>query len=157
MGGDCRWSENTQTQHIEAYNTIYEVQVKVITYWVTFIRVYKRWSPKDSFKGYLRVLRKWFNSHGQAHTLHPRREWASSDELHLRAPVGNLALIGLDLPLTALISIVKRRWKILTSTQTRYNKSKAWVTMLSKTYPSWPQIHETRHAKASKVIRTQSY
>jgi hypothetical protein len=37
--------------------------------------------------------------------------------------VGNLALIDLYLPLTALIGIVERR-KISTSTQKRYNKSK---------------------------------
>jgi hypothetical protein len=39
--------------------------------------------------------------------------------------VGNLALIGLDLPPTALIGVTGRRKKILTCTQTRYNKSKA--------------------------------
>jgi hypothetical protein len=40
----------------------------------------------------------------------------SSDDLHLRVPVGNLALIGLDLPLPTLIGVVGRR-KILTCTQ----------------------------------------
>jgi hypothetical protein len=32
ISDDSRRSENKQTQHIEAYNTIYEVHVKVITY-----------------------------------------------------------------------------------------------------------------------------
>jgi hypothetical protein len=32
ISGDFRRSKNTQTQHIHAYNTIYKVQVKVITY-----------------------------------------------------------------------------------------------------------------------------
>jgi hypothetical protein len=45
--------------------------------------------------------------------------------LHLRVPLGNLALISLDLPLISLIGIVGRRRKILTCTQKRYNKSKA--------------------------------
>jgi hypothetical protein len=63
----------------------------------------------------------------------------------------------MDLPLTALISVTKRRRKILTCTKIRYNKSKAWANTLSKTYPSWPESHETIHAKASKVIRTQAY
>jgi hypothetical protein len=37
------------------------------------------------------------------------------------------------------------------------NRSKAWATTLSKTYLSWPESHETRHAKALKVIWTQAY
>jgi hypothetical protein len=64
-------------------------------------------------------------SHRQTYSLRPRREQASSDNLHLRVPVGNPALIGLYLPLTALIGVTGRRRKILTYTQTRYNKSKA--------------------------------
>jgi hypothetical protein len=44
----------------------------------------------------------------------------------LRVPVGNPTLIGLDLPLTALIGIVVRRRNILTCTQTnKNNKSKS--------------------------------
>jgi hypothetical protein len=61
----------------------------------------------------------------QTHTLRPRKEWASSDDLHLRVPVGKPALIGLDLPLTALTDITGRRRKILTCTQiNKYSKSK---------------------------------
>jgi hypothetical protein len=32
ISGDSRRSKNTQTQHIQSYNTMYEVQVRVITY-----------------------------------------------------------------------------------------------------------------------------
>jgi hypothetical protein len=61
----------------------------------------------------------------QTHTLRPRRKWASSDDLYLRVPVGNPALIGLDLLLTALVGITGRRRKILTCTQiNKNNKSK---------------------------------
>jgi hypothetical protein len=35
----------------------------------------------------------------------------------MRVPVGNPALLGLDLPLTALVAITGRRRKILTCTQ----------------------------------------
>jgi hypothetical protein len=43
-----------------------------------------------------------------------------SDDLHLRVPVGNQASIGLDLPLTALVGVGRRRRrKILTCTQTK--------------------------------------
>jgi hypothetical protein len=66
-----------------------------------------------------------FLSH-QAYALRPRREWASSDDIRLSVPVRKPALIGLDVPLTALIGITgRRRKKILICTQTRYNKSKA--------------------------------
>jgi hypothetical protein len=51
---------------------------------------------------------------------------ASSDDLHLRVLVGNPALIGLDLPLTALINVAERRRKILTYTQiNKNNESKS--------------------------------
>jgi hypothetical protein len=50
---------------------------------------------------------------------------ASSDDLHLRVPVENPALIGLDLPLTAIVGIAGRRRKILTCMQiNKNNKSK---------------------------------
>jgi hypothetical protein len=45
---------------------------------------------------------------------------ASSDDIHLRVPVGNPALIGLNLPLPALIGVTERR-KILTCTQINEN------------------------------------
>jgi hypothetical protein len=73
----------------------------------------------------IRVFAEAFVSHDR-HTLHPRREWASSDDLHLRIPVGNPALIGLDLPLPALIGVAEIRRKILTCTQIdKNNKSKS--------------------------------
>jgi hypothetical protein len=73
----------------------------------------------------IRVFTEVFVSHDR-HTLRPRREWASSDDLHLRVLVGNPALIGLDLPLSFLIGITGRRRKILTYTQiNKNNKSKS--------------------------------
>jgi hypothetical protein len=72
----------------------------------------------------VKVFAEAFVSHNR-HTLRLRREWVSSDDLHLRVLVGNLALIGLDLSLTALISIAGRR-KVLTCTQIhKNNKSKS--------------------------------
>jgi hypothetical protein len=53
-------------------------------------------------------------------------KWDSSDELHLRVPVGNPTLIGLDLPLPTLVGVTERRRKILTCTQVnKNNKSKS--------------------------------
>jgi hypothetical protein len=78
------------------------------------------------------------------------------NDLHMRVSVGNLVLIGLDLPLITLVSVVRRKRKILIYTQDKNNKSKAWVTMLSKTYPSQPEGYETRHAKTSSEITDSS-
>jgi hypothetical protein len=111
--------------HIQAYNTIYEIQVKVITDWVPCIRVYKIWSSKDALKDNQSFCKSVYLS-WQAHTLHPIREWVSSDDLHLWVPVGNSIFIGLDLPLIALIDVVERRRKISTCTQiNKNNKSKS--------------------------------
>jgi hypothetical protein len=61
----------------------------------------------------------------QSRTLCPIKEWASSDDLHLRVLVGHVALIGLDLSLTALVAVVEERRKILTCTQiNKHNKNK---------------------------------
>jgi hypothetical protein len=56
----------------------------------------KRQSSKDASIDILEFLQKRCLSR-KAHSLHPRREWASSVDLHLRVPVGNPALM--------------RRWK----------------------------------------------
>jgi hypothetical protein len=62
----------------------------------------------------------------QTHTLRSRREWASSDELHLQVLVGHPALIGLHLPLTTLVGVARRKRKILTCTQiNKNNKNKS--------------------------------
>jgi hypothetical protein len=67
---------------------------------------------------------KVFISHDK-YILHPKREWVSSDDLHLRDPVENVALIDLDLPMIAIIGVVRRRGNILTCTQiNKNNKSK---------------------------------
>jgi hypothetical protein len=73
----------------------------------------------------IRVFAEALVSHGR-HTLRPRSEWASSDDLHLRISVGNPSLTSLDLPLIALVSVTGRRRKILTCTQImKNNKSKS--------------------------------
>jgi hypothetical protein len=46
------------------------------------------------------------------------------DDLHLRVPVENLALIGLNLPLTTLIGVTGRKRKIITWTQTKQKPQK---------------------------------
>jgi hypothetical protein len=143
--GNSQRSENTQIHHIQAYNTIYEVQVQLLHIRFKFMCLQEVKLQKIE-----QSLWKWF-SHHKAHSLHPRRECPSSIDLSLWVLVGNPTLIGLDLPLTPLFSITRRR-KVPTCTQKIYSKRKAWGTMLCKTYLSWPKSHETRHAKASNEI-----
>jgi hypothetical protein len=69
------------------------------------------------------MLQKIDQSFVEAFISH-RREWASSDDLHLRVLVGNSALIGLNLPLIALVGITERKRKILTYTQTKQKLQK---------------------------------
>jgi hypothetical protein len=47
---------------------------------VSCIRVYKRWSSKRMLQRITQIFLKVFISHDK-HTLHPTREWASSDDL----------------------------------------------------------------------------
>ena len=83
------------------------------------------WSQKSASKDRTEFCGSDF-SHVKHTPFRPRREWASSDELRLRVPVGNPTLIGLDLPLTALVGIAGRRRNILTYTQPdKNNKSKS--------------------------------
>jgi hypothetical protein len=88
---------------------------------VTCIRVYKRQSPKCALKDNKSFFAEAFVSH-DSHTLSALEESGPPlDDLHLRVPVENPALLSLDLPLTALIGIAGRRRKILTCT--RINKT----------------------------------
>jgi hypothetical protein len=145
---------NTTHKHIIPWYLSWKV---VITVWVQCIRFTQVEAKGVLQKVKLSFCESGFLSH-QAHDIHPRREWVSLDDLCLWIPVGKPALIDLDLPLTALIGIARRRRKkIITYTQTRYKKSKTWATTLSMTYLSWPEGHKTRHTKASKVERTQAY
>jgi hypothetical protein len=86
-------------------------------------RVYTRQNTKCSSKDNQSFCGKIYLSR-QTHTLRPRREWASLDDLHLRVPVGNPTLIGLDLPLPSLIGVTERRRKILTCTQINKNNKR---------------------------------
>jgi hypothetical protein len=47
------------------------------------------------------------------------------EDLHLRVPIGNPALLGLDLPLIALVGVAGRRRKIITYTQINKTISKS--------------------------------
>jgi hypothetical protein len=154
IGGFSMKRESINTTHKSIQYHIWSWS-RVITHLFYVLEFIKAEAPKDCTKDN-EFMWKHF-SYRQTHTLHPIRGRASSDNLHLWVPVGNPALIGLNLSLTALIGVAGGRRKIFTCTRTRYNKSKAWTTTLTKTYPSWSESHKTRHARTSKVIRTQDY
>jgi hypothetical protein len=72
----------------------------------------------------IRVFVEGFISHDR-HTHFALEESGPPWMTYNYEPVGNLALISLDLPLTALIGAAERRTKILTCTQIdKNNKSK---------------------------------
>jgi hypothetical protein len=125
ISGDSRWSENAPTRTYKHTIPYMKFKLKLLQIKCHVLEFTQDKSPKcaskdnQSFCGSVRL--SW-----QAHTLRPRREWASSDDLHLWVPVGNPALTGLDLPLPILIRVAGRRRKILTCTQiNKKNKSKS--------------------------------
>ena len=140
ISGDSRRSENAQTHTNKHTIPNMKFKLKLLQ-----IKCHVLGFTKDEAQNALQKIIRVCGSvclSRQAHALRPRREWAPSDDLHLRVPVGNPALLGLDLPLTALVGVAGRRRKILTCTQIKTTKSKAWATTLSKTYPSRPEGHE---------------
>jgi hypothetical protein len=80
------------------------------------------------------------------------------DDLHLRVLVGNPALVGLDLPLTALVGIAERKRKILTYTQMKQKPQKQKLERLRSTrlIRRDPKATNSRHAKASSEIMDSS-
>jgi hypothetical protein len=132
ISGDPRWSENTQTQHMKYTIPSMKFKLKLLHIKCHVLEFTKDESQKIASKDNSKFLWKWFIPHSQAHTLHPRRECLSLDDLHIWVLVGNPILIDLDLPLTTLIGVTRRRKKILTCTHTRYSKSKAWAITLRK-------------------------
>jgi hypothetical protein len=70
----------------------------------------------------------------------------SIDALSLRVPVRRLTLIGLDLPLTALVGITGKRKQILTYTQEAI-RAKLERLRSARLIPGDQQI-TTRHARA---------
>jgi hypothetical protein len=72
----------------------------------------------------IRVLAEAFLSHDR-HMLFALEE-SEPPRMIYTYPVGNLALLGLNLPLTALVGVAGRRRKNLTCTPiNKHNKSKA--------------------------------
>jgi hypothetical protein len=154
ISGDSQWNENMQTQHIQAYNTIYEVQVKVITYWVPYIRVYKRWSQKIASKDNSEFCRSGL-SLTVKHTLFALEESGLLEWPTPTSPSKDLSPHRFGAP-TDNPHLCRRKEEDPHLHTDKIQQSKAWATTLSKTYPLWPKGHETRHAKASKVKRTQA-
>jgi hypothetical protein len=75
---------------------------------------------------------------------------ASLDDLHLRVPVGNIALISLDLPLTALVGIAGRRRMILTCTQINKNNE-------SKSLSDYAQQDLSVVTRRSRILDMQGF
>jgi hypothetical protein len=73
------------------------------------------------------------------------------------SPIENLALIGLDLSLIALVDIARRRRNILTCTQDKTTKVKLERLRSARLIHRDQMATNFRHAKTSKVVQTQAY
>jgi hypothetical protein len=80
------------------------------------------------------------------------------DDIHLRVPVGNSALLGLDLPLTALVSVARRRRKILTCTQiNKTTRAKLERLHLARLIRRDPKATNSRPGKLQVKQQTPAY
>jgi hypothetical protein len=105
----------------------------------------------------IRVFAEAFVSHDR-HTLFAVKEWTSSDDLHLRVSIGNPALLGLDLPLTALVDVTGRRRKIFTCTQiNKVTRTKLERLRSARLIQRDPKATNSRHARLQVKQRTQAY
>jgi hypothetical protein len=81
-----------------------------------------------------------------------------SHDLHLRVPVGNPALLGLDLPLTALVSVIGRKRKILTYTQiNKTTRAKLERLRSARLIRRDLKAMNSRHARPQVKQRTPAY
>jgi hypothetical protein len=156
ISGDSRWSENAQTYTYKHIIPYMKFKLKLLHIKCHVLEFTKHEAQKMLQK----IIRVFFESvhlSRHAHTLRPRRKWASSDDLHLWVPVGNPALIGLDLLLTALIGIIRRR-KILTCTQINKNNKSKNLSDYAQQNLSCRDLKATisRHVKASSEITDSS-
>jgi hypothetical protein len=116
ISGDFRRSENAQT-HTYKHTVPYMKFKLKLSQIKCHVLEFTKDEAQKMLQRIIRVFAEAFVSHD--------RHTPSSDNLHLWVPVGNLALIGLDLPLPALVGVTERRRKILSSTQiNKNNKSK---------------------------------
>jgi hypothetical protein len=104
-----------QTQHISIQYHNNEVKVKLLHIQCHVLEFTKDEAKRTLQKIKQSLCRSVYLSR-YVHSPHPREECPLSDDQHMQVLVGNLALIGLDLPLIALISITGRRRKIITYT-----------------------------------------
>jgi hypothetical protein len=122
--GDSRWSENAQTH-------TYKHTVPYMKFKLNLLQIkchvleFTQDKAQKLLQRIIRVFAEALVSHDK-HTLFALEESGPPRTTYTWVPVGNPALIGLDLPLTTLISIAKRRRKILTCIQiNKNNKSKS--------------------------------
>jgi hypothetical protein len=105
----------------------------------------------------IRVFTEAFVSHDR-HTLFALEESASSDDLHLRVPVGNPGLLDLDLPLTALVGVVGRMRKILTCTQiNKITRAKLERLRSARLIRRDPKATNSKHARLQVKQQTPAY
>jgi hypothetical protein len=138
ISGDSRRSENAQT-HTNKY-TIPNMKFKLKSLQIKcHVLGFTKDKAQNVLQKIIRVLRK-----RSSLTIGTR----SSDDLHLRVPVGNPALLGLDLPLTALVGVAGRRRKILTCTLiNKTTRAKLERLRSARLIRRDPKATNSRHAR----------
>jgi Sec7-like guanine-nucleotide exchange factor len=145
--GDPQRSENTQTHTNKHTRPNMKFKLKLLQIKCHVLGSYNRQRPKCASKDNQSFCKSVYLSRS-AHALRPRREWTSSNDLHLRVPVGNPTLLGLDLPLTALVGIARRRRKILTCTQiNKITRAKLERLHSARLIRRNPKATNSRHAR----------
>ena len=155
ISGDSRRSENAQT-HTNKH-TIPNMKFKLKLLQIKcHVLGFTKGEAQNALQKIIRVCGSVCLSR-QAHALRPRREWAPSDDLHLRVPVGNPALLGLDLPLTALVGVARRRRKILICTQIKTTRAKLERLRSARLIRRDPKATNSRHARLQVKQQTPAY
>jgi hypothetical protein len=151
--GDSRRSENAQTQTYKHTVPCMKFKLKLLQI-KCHVLEFTKYKAQNVPQRIIIVFAEAFVSHDR-HALRPRREWASSDDLHLWVPVGNSALISPDLPLIALVSIARRRRKILTCTEIhKKHEQKLEQLCLTRLIRRDLKTTNSRHARLQVNQRT---
>jgi hypothetical protein len=125
--GHCKHNTKHTIPGCLSYESSY-YRLKCHVFWCRGLK------QKECFRRYDRVFkRKRYHLSRKSHTLHSRRGWAPSDDLRLWVLVGNPALINLDLPLTTLVGIARRKRNILTYTHAYKKQQKQKIKRLLST------------------------
>jgi hypothetical protein len=156
ISGDSRRSENAQT-HTHKH-TVQNMKFKLKLLQIKcHVLGFTKGKTQNVLQKIIRVFAEAFVSHDR-HTLFALEESEPPQTTYLRVLVGNPALHGLDLPLTALVGIAGRRRKILTCTQiNKTTRAKLERLRSARLIRRDPKATNSRHVRLQVKQRTPAY